>query len=296
MLDSKARIDAMWKMLVTLHFVGLIFLLASVLNATLAQAQPPEGKNVEGQIIGGTAVPDDKYRFVAALLDKTHGSTPLQQQFCGGALIDEDSVLTAAHCARAEKAQNLNIVVGRTVLNSNQGQVRNVARINIHPAYNPATGANDVAVLKLDVPVVGLPTVRLPSAKQNGFEKPGRNLTVAGWGNTKAQPPDGSAGTRFPNRMREAQVPVVSDAIANQIYKTFVPKLMIAAGKTGKDACQGDSGGPMFERVNTAVGAVYYQVGVTSFGIGCGAPGYPGVYAEVNNPGIRKFITLWATR
>jgi secreted trypsin-like serine protease len=62
---------------------------------------------------------------------------------------------------------------------------------------------------------------------------------------------------------------------------------MVAAGETGKDTCQGDSGGPMFE----LVAGQYWQTGITSFGIGCGAPGYPGVYSEVNAASIGSFIT-----
>ncbi len=67
---------------------------------------------------------------------------------------------------------------------------------------------------------------------------------------------------------------------------------MVAAGETGKDTCQGDSVGPMFELVS----GQYWQTGITSFGAGCGAAGYPGVYAEVNASSIRNFITNAASK
>ncbi len=250
----------------------------------------------EPSVVGGTAVPDGKYPFVVALLDKRYGSTASRQQFCGASLIDRDTVLTAAHCVKGNVASNLRVTVGRTYLDSTQGQVRNILRINIHPSFNASTLANDVAVLKLSSAVSGIVPIRLPATTANSFEKPGRSLTVAGWGNTIAQPAFGSVGSSYPQRMREAQVPVVSDATADDIYRNYVPSLMVAAGKTGKDTCQGDSGGPMFARVSTSTGVVYYQVGITSFGTGCGAPGYPGVYAEVNNPNLRNFIVYWAGR
>jgi secreted trypsin-like serine protease len=87
--------------------------------------------------------------------------------------------------------------------------------------------------------------------------------------------------------MRVARVPIVSDARARDVYgSSFVGALMVAAGKAGKDTCSGDSGGPMFARQ----GDKRYQIGITSFGEGCGARGYPGVYTEVNAPAIRTFI------
>ena len=245
--------------------------------------------------MGGTAVPDGKYPFVVALLDKRYGSTAYQQQFCGASLVDKDSVLTAAHCVRGNVASNLRVTVGRTVLGSTQGQIRNVSRIKIHGSYRPQTNqAYDVAVLKLSSPVTSPRPIKLATASQNGLETPGRKATVAGWGNTVAQPVSGSNGGSYPSRMREARVPVVSDTSAKQTYGSrYVPTLMVAAGATGKDTCQGDSGGPMFAYV---AGSGYNQIGITSCGAGCSAAGYPGVYTEVNNSSVRNFITYWAAR
>jgi secreted trypsin-like serine protease len=61
---------------------------------------------------------------------------------------------------------------------------------------------------------------------------------------------------------------------------------MVAAGREGKDTCSGDSGGPMFARQADK----RYQIGITSFGRGCGASGYPGVYTEVNARAVKPFI------
>jgi trypsin len=296
-LQPGAWMAAKWR-------IGVAFILLTVVitlfgfmqGATPASAQAGGGEDAEERIIGGTDVPDGKYRFMAALLDKRFGGSAWNQQFCGGSLIDMNTVLTAAHCVDGNVATNLQVTVGRTVLDSTQGQVRDVTAINIHPSWNSSTFANDVAVLQLSSPVTGIKPLKLPSTSQNSFEKPGRSLTVAGWGNTTAQPASGpSPGSSFPQRMREAEVPVVSDSTAAGKYSNYVSPLMVAAGKTGKDTCQGDSGGPMFEKVKTSTGAtVYYQVGITSFGVGCGAPGWPGVYAEVNNSNLRNFITSTA--
>ena len=62
---------------------------------------------------------------------------------------------------------------------------------------------------------------------------------------------------------------------------------MLAAGREGKDTCQGDSGGPIF--VKKPSGRVL-QIGLTSFGNGCGARNFPGVYPEANSEDIRPFV------
>ena len=114
---------------------------------------------------------------------------------------------------------------------------------------------------------------------------------MAGWGNTIKQPPSCNNGGNYPDRMRAARVPVVSDAKAKAVYgPRYVGALMVAAGRGAKDACDCDSGGPMFA---TRAGK-RYQIGITSFGKGCGARGYPGAYTEVNAVAIREFIVRTA--
>jgi secreted trypsin-like serine protease len=66
--------------------------------------------------VGGDSVPDGKYKFMAALRDVTRGNTVYQQQFCGGTLIDRNSVLTAAHCLETVTAPQLRVSVGITSL------------------------------------------------------------------------------------------------------------------------------------------------------------------------------------
>ncbi len=242
------------------------------------------------RIVGGDPVPDGKYKFVTALLDATRQGSDYERQFCGGTLIDQDSVLTAAHCLEGTLAQQVQVVVGKTVLTSDQGQRRNVVAIERHPEYTTSEVSfrYDAAVLELGSPVTGIAPVELPGQARNSFEEPGTRLTVAGWGNTEKQSPSGNQPDSFPNRMQEAVVPVVSDGSAKNVYdSSYARALMVAAGREGKDSCQGDSGGPLFERTGDGP----FQVGIVSFGTGCGAQGFPGVYTEVNSEQIRPFIT-----
>ena len=116
----------------------LALLLAMLLALATAvpgfAAEEPVGGDgeIQPQVAGGDPVPGGKYPFVAALLDKTWPGSDYRQQFCGGTLIDEDSVLTAAHCVEGVLPAQLE-VVGRTVLDSDEGQKRNVAALTTHP-------------------------------------------------------------------------------------------------------------------------------------------------------------------
>jgi len=216
--------------------------------------------------------------------------TPRNEQFCGGTLIDKDSVLTAAHCLVNPKPDKLQVVIGLTALNQNRGQLRSASRRFIHPRYNG--NGYDAAVLKLSRPVKGIKPIKLATAKQNNLEKPGYILTAAGWGVVKQRPGPFDVRTF---RMHEVSVPVVSDSRAKQAYQSqglkYLPSLQVAAGKKGNDACFGDSGGPLFDSGSRT------QVGITSHGAGrCGTARYPAVYTEVNNAQIGKWILRAAKR
>jgi len=246
--------------------------------------------SVSPRIVGGTAVPNGKYPFTAALLDKRRAGDAFDELFCGGTLIDKDSVLTAAHCLVNPRPDKLQVVVGRTALNQSGGQIRSVSHRFIHPRYNG--NGYDAAILKLRRPVKGIKPIKLATAKQNDLEKPGHLLTSAGWGVVKQRP--GPFDIR-PFRMHATSVPVVSDSRAKRAYQSqglkYLPSLQVAAGKKGEGACFGDSGGPLFDSGSRT------QVGITSHGAGeCGQARYPAVYTEVNNPQIGEWILSAAKR
>jgi secreted trypsin-like serine protease len=266
----------------------LVVGLAVVLGLSVALPVFAADGGIQPRVVGGEPVPNGDYPFVASLGNVRYGTTAYGRHFCGASLIDSDSVLTAAHCAQGTPKRLLRVTVGRTVLSGSGGRTRRVSRIDIHPRFTgKVSNGYDAAVLTLNNPVGGIPAIWLAGTPQDALEQPGRLATVAGWGNTIEQPPRGSNGTDFPDRMRAARVPIVSDARARDVYgRSYVRALMVAAGKEGKDTCSGDSGGPMFARQ----GDKRYQIGITSFGSGCAARGYPGVYTEVNARAIRTFI------
>ena len=124
-----------------------------------------------------------------------------------------------------------------------QGQMRSATRWFIPSRYDGSVDdPYDAAVLTLNADVTNIQPIKLATARQDGLEKPGRNLTVAGWGTTSEE------GNTL-DRVREVSVPAVSDASAQSAYgpRSYFPKLMVSAGAEGRDSCQGDSGGPLFK-------------------------------------------------
>jgi secreted trypsin-like serine protease len=281
--------NPLWATLVgALVAVIVVSFIVFVQSGEAAPQAVDEQTSYSPMIVGGTAVPNGKYPFMAALLDKRRPGDAFDELFCGGTLIDKDSVLTAAHCLVNPKRDKLQVVVGRTALNQNWGQLRSVSRRFIHPRYsgNERAKVYDAAVLKLRRPVKGINPIKLATAKQNNLEKPGHILTTAGWGVMKQRivRPD-----IYPTRMHEVSVPVVSDSRAKRAYQSeglkYLPSLQVAASKKGNGPCFGDSGGPLFDSGSRT------QVGITSHGAGgCGQARYPAVYTEVNDAQIGKWI------
>lgn len=287
----------------------LLGLLSGAPAMASAPAVGPDGVAAAGaglldpRIVGGTPVPNGKYPFQAALLAQSFGDDDWQRQFCGGSLISVQQVLTAAHCVDfigsdeddSVLLSDLRVVVGRTVLTSTQGQKRRAVQIDIHPRWDPESFRFDVAVITLVRPIEGIDPVQLVSPGTDALERPGSRVIATGWGNVKAQPVGpGAGGVRYPTRLREVSLPLLSSAEcanASTVDGTnyFHKRSMLCAGKTGKDTCQGDSGGPLFVE---AVTGGYIQLGITSWGFGCAATGYPGVYARLSNRSIGNFILL----
>jgi secreted trypsin-like serine protease len=286
--------------------LAMLVALAAVVVATLALAgvawaqQAPAEGDVGTQVVGGTKVPDGKYPFMASLQADTSRRPPSKEHFCGGTLIDRDSVLTAAHCAtfignttdqNTLSFRDVRIVVGVTVLDSGQGQVRRIARlsdISIHPRFNGRSGAYDVAVIDLDRPVEGIQSIELAPIGSDSLEKAGSRARVAGWGSLlKVPPQENRPEVKFPNRMREARIPIVSDQRCDRAYQgDVVRRLMMCAGRKDRSVCFGDSGGPLFVTVEGRP----RELGITSFGRGCAAKGFPAVFTEVSAASIGNFI------
>ncbi|MCA3574798.1 MAG: trypsin-like serine protease [Aestuariivirga sp.] len=241
-----------------------------------AMAQP---RMMAPRIVGGQNADPTAHPFQVGLLAKRIRDN-FRAQFCGGTLVAERYVVTAAHCSDdiRNPSRQVQVLVGTQRLDGS-GQRINVKSIFIHPGWNAAAGFdNDVAVWELATPVSGIAFASLASIAPTVAATP---LRVTGWGTLAYQ------SNSYPNILQQVDVPFVPASGGSCGSQTGITSRMICAGESGKDSCQGDSGGPL--TINRG-GGFTELVGIVSFGNGCGTPGFPGVYANVAESGINSFI------
>ncbi|MFE6872359.1 serine protease [Kitasatospora sp. NPDC057692] len=210
-------------------------------------------------IVGGTAAAAGQIPYLVSLARGSH--------FCGGAVLDPGTVVTAAHCVAGTGADALTVRAG-SLQHASGGVRAKVASVLVHPSYSSATLDNDLALLRLATPLAGSGIAALPLAAA-GTDPADGGAQVSGWG---AVVQDGPLSATA----RLVSVPLIGrDRCRAEYGPANVTDGMICAGEDagGKDACQGDSGGPL------VLGGVL--VGVVSWGLGCGRPGYAGVYTRI---------------
>ncbi|GAL85329.1 transmembrane protease serine 5-like [Sporocytophaga myxococcoides] len=237
------------------------------------------------RIIGGKNAVKGAYPWMIGI-GYSNISAPKSSIYCGGTIINNEWILTAAHCVTTEESNTtpyhpteISIFLDFYSLNKPEAgyQKINVKKIIIHPTYNPVTVDGDLALIQLERPVTNSP-VSLPEQDDTTYTKNGLTSTVMGWGYT--QPTSHIADT-----LQEVEVKIISNSVCNskQVYEGEVTTNMLCAGflAGGKDACAGDSGGPLvFKDVNQDKTV---QTGIVSWGGDCAAPNQPGVYTRVAN-------------
>nr|CAI5819317.1 unnamed protein product [Callosobruchus analis] len=206
---------------------------------------------------------------------------------CGGSLLSDRVVLTGAHCVHSPSPRYIKVRVGEWDTQSQSErlphQERDVSSIIIHEDFNPMTVFNDVALLILKSPIKPAPhigTICLPVQDQ---EIESSSCFVTGWGKDAF----GLKG-KYQAILKKIQLPTVEfQQCEEKLRKTRLGRFfkldksfMCAGGEHGRDACTGDGGSPLACPDPLHPGR-YIQAGIVSWGIDCGQPEVPGVYANV---------------
>jgi len=239
-------------------------------------------------IVGGTETEKNEYPWQVGFVRKDTAD----QIWCGGSLVSDRWVLTAAHCtccAEGQKAENLQVLLGEhnQAIGDNRTIRSDIEKIVNHPKYNKATHNDyDISLVKLVtiIDFTKVPNVRpicLPVDDGNDYK--GYLATVSGWGKTGVE--EGLSSV-----LQEVDVKVIGDESCRNDFKytaeEITDQMMCAhVAEGGMDSCQGDSGGPLMSYGSGdgfTPGQNFELLGVVSWGVGCADPDYPGVYTRVS--------------
>lgn len=279
---------------------ALLLGLALASGATFAHAG-----TTDEFIVGGSPAAEGAWPWQVRLLD----SMDPNSGFCGGSLISNQWVLTAAHCVVQGDSTIPSVVVGYGSTEQSKLKLVPSAKIIVHPDYMTEHHA-DLALVKLAEPLSDAQWVAIAdAATESKLVTPGATLTVTGWGalwdfagfeealysrNKGFSEVDThklltANALVSPDKLHQVEIELISNEECAAAYQAYADAIQdnltiadteICAGSPAgaKDSCYGDSGGPL---VVADDAGKYYQVGVVSWGSQCGNPVLPGVYNKL---------------
>lgn len=262
-----------------------------------ARAFEEEREEKSDRIYGGKEVDPGDWPFIVYIYEKI-ADDPSVGGLCGGTLINDRWIITAAHCFSWDRPESYGIILGEHDVNKRSGNeiYMDIEKIISHAAFNHRSFSNDIALIKTAERVIYTSYIQPACTIDSNLKSDdisdddttlvGKNCTVIGWGLTSReskQRSDVLMGLTIQIVPRFICTTQTSLNLAKYSVKTPVaensPKFC-AGGKEGEDTCNGDSGGPLLCKRNGR----YHIHGVTSYGTElCGTRNLPGVYTEVSS-------------
>uniref|UniRef100_H2YXI7 Peptidase S1 domain-containing protein n=1 Tax=Ciona savignyi TaxID=51511 RepID=H2YXI7_CIOSA len=270
----------------------------------------PFALSLTGRIIGGTVTVDGDWPWTAYVYELQNGI--VAGGICGGALINDQWIVTAAHCIGTIDINLYGVVLGEhsVIAQSGNEQTFTVLQININPTYNQRSFDNDIALLKLSRKVAFdrfiRPICLVPAGTITDNNViphfVGSICTTVGWGFTTQATAGMRSNVLIQASLRiEAHLLCSETVTANSVAyasKFVLPgdsQFCAVGASNNQDSCMGDSGGPLMCLHSDGI---YYLHGITSYGANpCGQPNRPGIYTRVPifcfvNPSSKKLIQV----
>ncbi|XP_061818916.1 coagulation factor IXb [Nerophis lumbriciformis] len=238
--------------------------------------------NSDQRIVGGDMALPGEVPWQVALMSQSD-SLQAAQVFCGGSLLSDVWVITAAHCLVEAKKSGSPFFVraGEHDVFLSEGPERDhaVAEEHVHHLYDSQKSPynHDVALLKLAAPVElsphRLPICFGPKDFTENILQDSAGSLVSGWGLINFGGPQAS-------KLQKVEVPLVSRSTCKGSSRLHVTRFMFCAGfqSQRKDSCQGDSGGPHATKYQDT----WFLTGIVSWGEGCAEDGKYGIYTRLS--------------
>jgi len=248
-----------------------------------------------GRIVGGDTATFGQWPWQISLMRYKEGkfiSHGTWEHKCGGVILSDKWVATAAHCVLGENVTALQIRLGELHMRSQGEPARHldkkILKVKMHSRFDNLTKEFDIVLLQIDVEGITFQPHILPIClPSSNDDLVGRLGWVTGWGKIQKE------RKLMSDKLRQVEVPIISNNLCERFFREsgqsqYIPRIFLCAGYMdgGRDTCEGDSGGPL---VVPGDDNRWFLAGLTSWGIGCGESNSPGVYTRVSE--FRRWIS-----